>query len=127
MNIMTDQTLNRTLDELEGVEWGEPTYPSSLVTTCHRLRKVPIGQMSVEDLRILLGQSIGVPYLLPLALEILSANPLAEGDYYPGDLLSSVLYLDSQTWRQYPEWAERLEWIARIITDAPIELRHRCE
>src|SRR5262245_38545903 len=29
----------RSLDELEGVEWGPPTYNSYLVTTCHRLRE----------------------------------------------------------------------------------------
>jgi hypothetical protein len=41
----------KTLDELEGVVWGEPTFDSYLVTTCHRLRTKPVDEFSVEDLR----------------------------------------------------------------------------
>lgn len=115
--------LKRTLEELEGERWGEPAFPSHLVTTCHRLRKVPIEQLGVEDLRILLGQAIGVTYLVPLALEILDANPLARGDFYPGDLLCSVLGLDSQVWKQHPDWAERLKCIVSGIENAPRDIR----
>ena len=107
--------------------YWEPNYPSHLVTTCHRLRKVPIGQLSVEDLRILLGQSIGVQYLVPLVLEIMVANPLAEGDLYPGDLLSSALRLNPTIWRQHPDWAGRLESIVKSITDIPWTIRNECE
>jgi len=39
----------------------------------------------------MLGQEIGVPALLPLAVKVLLRDPVAEGDHYPGgDLLSSV-------------------------------------
>jgi len=44
-------------------------------------------QFSVEDLHIMVGQSIGLPYSVPLALQHLPKNPLAEGDFYLGDLL----------------------------------------
>ena len=57
----------KTLDELEGVAWGEPTFDSYLVTTCHRLRTKPVDEFSVEDLRIMIGQQIGLPHLVPLA------------------------------------------------------------
>jgi hypothetical protein len=30
----------------------------------------------------MIGQSIGLPYLLPLALEHLRKDPLAEGDFF---------------------------------------------
>lgn len=29
---------HRTLTDLEGKDWGPPTYDSHLVTECHRLR-----------------------------------------------------------------------------------------
>ena len=32
----------QSLDELEGVEWGPPTYDSYLVANVHRLRRVPM-------------------------------------------------------------------------------------
>jgi hypothetical protein len=79
--------LDKSLQELEQSDWGEPTYDSHLVTTVHRLRRVALREFSVEDLRIMIGQSIGLPYLVPLALQHLRKDPLAEGDFYPGDLL----------------------------------------
>jgi hypothetical protein len=77
----------KTLDEVEGVTWGPPTYESGLVRICHPLRTKPLGAYEVEDLRIMIGQNIGLPWLLPLALDRLEENPWASGDMYPGDLL----------------------------------------
>jgi len=82
--------MDQTLDQLEGDRWAEPKWDSYLVTECHRLRTKPIGEFTVEDLRIMIGQHIGLPHLVPRALEILEREPLAEGDYYPGDLLISL-------------------------------------
>ena len=39
-----------TLEELEGVRWGEPESESHLVVTCHRLRKKPVDAFSVAEL-----------------------------------------------------------------------------
>ena len=90
---------SKTLQELENSDWGEPTYDSYLVSTVHRLRRKPLKEFTIEDLRILIGQNVGLPYLLPLAIERLEENPLAEGDYYPGDLLKSVLIIEESFWR----------------------------
>lgn len=99
----------KTLDELEGVVWGESNWSSSLVETCHRLRKKPVDEFTVEDLRIMIGQAIGLPYLMPIAVTILESVPLAEGDYYPGDLLTSVV--------SNREWLQRQPLLqTRIVT-----------
>ena len=82
---------SKSLQELDGQDWGEPTFDSHLVTECHRLRRVPLRDFTVEDLRITIGQQIGLDYLIPLALERLEDDPFAEGAYYPCDLLVSVL------------------------------------
>jgi hypothetical protein len=97
-----------TLEELEGVRWGEPEFESHLVVTCHRLRKKPVDAFSIEDLRIIIGQNIGLPHLLPCAATVLEANPLAQGDFYPGDLLSAVLHADQSVLRQRPELMRRI-------------------
>ena len=100
----------KTLEELEGATLGEPPYNSYLVTTIHALRKKPIGEFTVEDLRITLRQRRGVPFLLPIALEWLEANPLAAGHFYPGDLLLAVLRAEPH-WRGLStgnEYAQRL-------------------
>jgi hypothetical protein len=98
----------KTLDQLEGVVWDDSTFDSYLVTTCHRLRTKPVDEFSVEDLRIMIGQQIGLPHLVPLAVAVLEREPLAEGDYYPGDLLANVI--------DAVEWLEaNPEWLARVI------------
>jgi len=93
----------RTLQELDGEDWGEPAYNSYLVSTVHRLRRKPLEGFTIEDLRIMIGQNIGLAYLVPLAIEKLRDNPLAEGDYYPGDLLKSVLGIESLFWKTHPD------------------------
>jgi hypothetical protein len=93
---------NSTLEELERSAWGEPTSASHLVTECHRLRRTQLGLMTAENLRILIGQQIGLPYLVPRALEILKSDPFIAGDFYPGDLLCAVLKASAEHWRTHP-------------------------
>lgn len=64
----------QTLDELEGVAWGPPMYDSNLVTNVHRLRRVPLQQYRLEDLRLMIGQEVGVDYLVPRALDHLEPH-----------------------------------------------------
>jgi CDI immunity proteins len=92
-----------TLDDLEGVVWGEPTFPSGLVTRCHELRRKPVSEFTLADIRLLIGQSISLPILMPRALAALGADPLVEAFYYPGDLLSAVVRADRAFWQQHPE------------------------
>ena len=54
--------LDKSLQELEQSDWGEGKYGSYLVTTIHRLRRIPLGQFGIEDLRIMIGQNIGLQY-----------------------------------------------------------------
>ena len=101
---------------------GEPEFNSHLVTECHRLRKVPLNQFTTEDLRIMLGQKFSVIYLLPLAIEALEKNPLAEGDFYPGDLLQSVLLLPKEEWINNNECLKKANTIIKRLSDIPKEL-----
>ena len=103
---------SKSLQQLEGQDWGEPTFDSHLVTECHRLRRVPLHQFQVEDLRIMIGQHISMEYLIPLALERLCTDPLAEGAFYPGDLLTAVLQAGRQFWLRHPQLKEDVAEIA---------------
>jgi len=98
-------------NELEGISWPEPEFASSLVVTCHRLRGKAVGQLTVEELRVLIGQRIGLRCLLPRALALLEEDLFAEGDYFPGDLLASLVRLND--FGELPEAAARLREIAR--------------
>jgi hypothetical protein len=102
---------NKSLQQLEDQDWGEPTYDSRLAAECHRLRRLPLRRFSVEDLRIMIGQSIGLPYLVPVALEQLHRKPLAEGDYYAGDLLAAVLRADPLFWNKHEDLRQEVQQI----------------
>ncbi len=99
---------NKTLEELDGENWGKPNYDSYVVSNCHRLRRVPLKDLSVEDLRLMIGQDIGLRYLIPLALVQLEDDPFVEGDLYPGDLLKSVLGTSHDFWDQHPSLLQRM-------------------
>lgn len=92
----------KSLDSLEKTDWGKPTYTSHLVKTVHRLRKVPLNEYTTEDLRTMIGQNIGLDFLIPLAIERLSEYLFAEGDLYEGDLLQAVLNSKSGFWEKNP-------------------------
>ncbi len=112
----------RTLDELEGVKTPPPCFDSYLTGTCHRLRQKPIGEFTVEDLRIMIGQSFGLFFLIPLALDVLESHPLAEGDFFPGDLLLSVLRSDPSYWQGHAEHRRRVDVLLEAIEGVPEEL-----
>jgi hypothetical protein len=112
MQIATD----KCLDDIEGVDWGDPDYESHLVVTCHKLRKKPIAEFTAEDLRIMIGQDISTQILVPIALSRLSEDPLISGDLYDGDLLSVVARLPSTYWGTHrDQHAELLRIAAAVI------------
>lgn len=93
---MTDKS--KSLQEIEKQEWERPDGESHLAKECKRLWQVPLGELNTENLRILIGQNISPIYLVPLALDILEMNPIAEGNKYKGDLLNSVINLPEDFW-----------------------------
>lgn len=104
---------HKTLQELEGDDWGEPKHTTWMVKECCRLRRVPLKDFTVGNLRLMTGQEIGLDYLVPLAIEVLSDNPLVEGSYYPGDLLSNVIEVSEEFWSQHPELQQKVKHIVQ--------------
>lgn len=110
-----------TIEEIEGDRWPEPKGDLTfLVTRCLALRRKPLAEFTVEDLRIMLGQQIAVPTLLPLAVEVLVRDPFAEGDFYPGDLLAAVLRLSASAWSGLRLERQRLAGVlANLLSSGP--------
>lgn len=94
---------NLSLEELEETALGEPEFGSALVTRAHQLYKKPLATFTVEDLRLMIGQELGLRFLVPLAVEILEEDPFVSGDYYHGDLLSAVLSIERKFWKEHPD------------------------
>lgn len=95
--------VSKSLEELEGEKWSKPDFDSNLAKESCRLWSVPISELSVENLRMLIGQKIGLKFLVPVAVDILAVNPLAEGAMYKGDLLASVATIPENFWQEHPE------------------------
>jgi CDI immunity proteins len=114
---------SRTLDELDPPAWGAATYDSALVQRCHELRKTPLGKFSPEDLRLMIGQEIGLDYLIPRAIATVEANPLAEGDMYPGDLLHALVRVSDGYWRVNPDQWYRVSEVIDDLSTAQESIR----
>jgi len=95
--------VSKTLEQLDGHNWGEPEWQSHLVLECHRLRRVPLREFTPANLRMMVGQDINLESLVPLALQVLSEDPLIEAELYPGDLLGALLHSEASFWLAHPE------------------------
>jgi len=90
---------HQSLETLENHYWGDPaTAPTSLVKRCIELSKVPVDNFTLGDLRVMIGQKFGLQYLIPLAIERLLDNIFVDAELYEGDLLESVLKIDTSFW-----------------------------
>jgi hypothetical protein len=113
----------KSLENLEKSNWGEQDFDSHLVTTCHKLRRKPLDEFLIEDLRIMIGQNIGLKFLIPLALEQLNKNILTEGDYYEGDLLQAVLNSEAEFWQKNKILFDKLNLLVHSNIEA-IKMRN---
>ena len=112
--------VSMTLEQLDGHNWGEPEWQSHLVLECHRLRRVPLREFTPANLRMMVGQSINLESLAPLALHVLSEDPLIEAELYPGDLLGALLHSEGSFWRAHQELRMVL---AMVVESARIGLK----
>ncbi|WP_144391524.1 contact-dependent growth inhibition system immunity protein [Pleionea sediminis] len=122
--------LENSVDELENVDWGEPTYSSFLVKECHRLRKIPIKEFKPADLRIMISQDISLQILIPLAIQVLERDPMIDTYYFEGDLLESVLDCDKEYWLRNMELHGKIKRIVLGISNfeyASKELKEKWE
>jgi hypothetical protein len=91
--------LNKSISELEGWKWkgaipGEDD--SYVVKHYFSLHAKPIAEMNLSDIRFLIGQNVGLKYLVPIALDSLRKELFIETEYYPGDLFYSLLSINNE-------------------------------
>jgi hypothetical protein len=115
--------MTATLEQLEGDIWPDPEVRTSLIDSCHRLRKVPIDTLTAGDIRMLLVQRIGAKHLASRAIELLDSDPMLDASFFPGDLLIAVLRADVNRYRGFPQLRRQLVSIASRAKQwiAPLE------
>ncbi|MGK5543863.1 contact-dependent growth inhibition system immunity protein [Streptomyces sp. URMC 127] len=113
--------LDRTLDELDPPRWTAPAQDAThLVRTVHELRRVPLKELRPADLRTLIAQQVALPYVLPLAVRLLTEEPLLDAYFYEGDLLVAAVEAPSSAWSVLPDLGERLCSVIESLPESAV-------
>lgn len=118
---------NKAIEELEGVRWPDPPPDvTPLVRTVHAMRKQPIKDLRPDDLARLIGQDVGLQWLLPVALDFLRDTAPDENatGWYDDDLLMAVFTRKESVWRSTPELARHLDMTVRMLSDVSSHIKH---
>ncbi|MFH8885119.1 contact-dependent growth inhibition system immunity protein [Streptomyces californicus] len=113
----------KTLEQLEGIQWpAPPPNATALVNAAHELRKLPVGSLDAHGLSRLIGQDIGIPWLLPIALNILhrTAHDHSLREFYDDDLLTAALTRTAHVWRSNPRWVTKMKEIIAALDDTSL-------
>jgi len=99
MPLVRETNVCLELEQLEGVIWDEPDQEDTLmVQRIHAIRKKPIGSLTDDELRLAVSQRVGIPFILDVAFQRLSDDPLLDADCYPGDFLSALIRAKDELW-----------------------------
>ena len=117
--------MDRTLEQLFGCEVGDPDdAPTSMVGNIWRSWKKPISDLTPEELGSLVVQRDGFPIVLDLVMPKLRADPLFDGGYYPGDVLSNLLRSPPEIWIDRPEYEAELAALEELALAAGEDTNH---
>jgi hypothetical protein len=90
--------------------WGDPRdSPTSMVEAILRSWKKPLIELTNEEIGGLINQHDGYPYILDLVWPKIESNPLFDGGYYPGDVLSNLIRADPKIWNDRPAYKDQLD------------------
>ena len=113
---------DRTLEELTGLIEGDPDdAPTPFVERIRRSWKKPLLSLSDEEIGQLIVQRYGLPHILDLVWPKLRRDPLFEGGYYPGDVLSNLIRWEKEHWKGRPEYEAELQDLYQRAIKRPIE------
>lgn len=84
--------LDRTQNQIHGRRNGDPEeQPTTLTRNITIANATPLGELDLEQLRVMIDQGEDEELLLPLALPALVENPMIGVTFFDGDLLKAVL------------------------------------
>jgi hypothetical protein len=110
-------------EKFRDLSWDFERFPSG-----YQLRHLPLERLTDAHLWTLIRQSIGLDYLVILALEKLEQNALLKAHRAEGDLLSAVLCADALVWKRNPHYRARVTRLwskisARLLAKQTPEVR----
>ena len=106
----TQTDFTKTLEELTGLDAGNPDEaPTPMVRFIIEACKKPLNRLSDEEIGRFVVQHYGYPFILDLLWPKLEADPLYDGGYYPGAVLSNLIRAKAEIWEQRPHYRDRLD------------------
>jgi hypothetical protein len=89
----------KTLEKLENDYWGHPNYDSYLVTRVHEIRKIPLLELTNDDIAMMLRQKFSLDYIVPLAVERIRKNKESNNILESYDeIIRDILRLPTDYW-----------------------------
>jgi hypothetical protein len=88
----------KSLNTLLGWKKDPGPYATSLVERVSKLCDLPLKDLKWPDIRVLIGQNIGLKYLMPWAIDAVTKRPLYRAELFDGDLLVACLKVDGKHW-----------------------------
>lgn len=102
----------KTLQQLEGDEWGPCVSDSEIIQRLFQLRQKPLNLLDATDLRTAIHFGVGLKYVMPLAMDLLWSDPWLDSGNYAGDLLEAVLRGNTEFYSKHPDGYRRAVAIA---------------
>jgi hypothetical protein len=122
MSAATQMDQSKSLQEIDGDDWGDPeTAETPMIGRVLALRRKPLRDLDDGEVRLAVGQKVGFPIVLEVAIRRLRADPLIEGDYYPGDVLAALVRLDEVDWGGRDDLRSELEALFRQAMEQSTE------
>lgn len=122
---MSPTDFSLSLEQLTGIDVGDPDDPENaptlLVQNILRSWKKPLFQLSNSEIGRFIVQQDGFPYVLDLVWPKLQADPLFEGGYYPGDVLSLLIRAEPEIWADRPEYEAGLSLLYQRALERPMD------
>ncbi|MEI6222680.1 MAG: contact-dependent growth inhibition system immunity protein [bacterium] len=81
------------------------------------IRKIPIKDLSIEDICKLCRQKFFFDYILPIAIELLTKDPNA-GELYKGELLNAIKQISNEDWNMIKDYKSITSKLRELIQTA---------
>lgn len=110
---MSKNLLKKNLQQLER-EFPNEILPKEKLPLLPREKSfslIPLEEFTIEQLCFMILHGFGWALLVPMAIEILTENPLAEGENIGYSLLGSILSIKASFWQKNLDLYRKVEEI----------------
>lgn len=92
-------------------------FQTKMIETISLALQKPLQELQINELRLLISQNLALEYIVPVGINVLLSQPMADGGNYKGDLLSTCLRIKPEFWGANKALFDTFRhWISKIRT-----------